>query len=50
MNKQWIKAKVKCTEVEGVDPCFLEEGRLRDEMLVITLVQATFLCDLRHVA
>lgn len=45
-----MKAKVKCTEVEGVHSCFLEEGRLRDEMLVIILVQATFLCDLRHVA
>ena len=34
-----MKAKVKCTEVEGVEPHSLEEDRLRDEMLVITLVQ-----------
>lgn len=40
---------MKCTEVEGVEPRPLEEGRLRDEMLVIISVQATFLCDLRHV-
>lgn len=44
-----MKGWVKCTAVEGAEPRPLEEESLTDEMLVIISVQATFLCDLRHV-